>query len=300
MPARTDRARWARSQTRKTTILSFRPRPPRSTGSAVRSASSSINRGNGRGRAFHDEGDYEAFVELPAESMAKTPMRVLGYCLMPNHFHLAVWPRADGDPGRWMRWLLTSHVRRDHRRYGSSGHVWQGRFKSFPVERHRPPAAERARGGREWGGGPDAGRPWRLEWVAAGAAARRGAQTGLRKKARFCACRGGRTRASVWAGGGYGGHFFCFRPRRPPAVVLGFSRAPALGIGGSPYAPARQYDGKHSANPSPRRGRGFLPSRGWHGGGAAGFRRPVRQGEGTSGPIGRGGWRRPGRYGCPS
>ena len=33
-----------------------------------------------------------------------------------------------------MRWLLTSHVRRYHRRYHTGGHVWQGRFKAFPIE----------------------------------------------------------------------------------------------------------------------------------------------------------------------
>ena len=105
-----------------------------------------INRGNGRDRVFHDEGDYEAFVELLAQSMGKTPMRVLGCCLMPNHFHLLVRPPARGDLSRWMQWLMTSQVRRHHRRYGSSGHVWQGRFKSFRVERRRPSPAERARG----------------------------------------------------------------------------------------------------------------------------------------------------------
>ena len=34
-----------------------------------------------------------------------------------------------------MQWLLTSHVRRYHKHYGSSGHIWQGRFKSFAVQR---------------------------------------------------------------------------------------------------------------------------------------------------------------------
>ena len=61
-------------------------------------------------------------------------MRLLGYCLMPNHFHLILWPHNDGDLGRWMQWLLTSHVRRYHRHYGGSGHVWQGRFKAFPIQ----------------------------------------------------------------------------------------------------------------------------------------------------------------------
>ena len=62
-------------------------------------------------------------------------MRVLGWCLMPNHFHLVLWPRHEGDLGRWMQWLLTSHVRRYHRHHGGSGHVWQGRFKAFPIQR---------------------------------------------------------------------------------------------------------------------------------------------------------------------
>ncbi len=61
-------------------------------------------------------------------------MRLLAYCLMPNHFHLVVWPRADGDLSRWMQWLLTAHVRRHHRRHATSGHVWQGRFRACPIQ----------------------------------------------------------------------------------------------------------------------------------------------------------------------
>jgi len=53
---------------------------------------------------------------------------------MPNHFHLALWPRRDGDLSRFMQWLLTAHVRRYHQHYHSSGHVWQGRFKAFPIQ----------------------------------------------------------------------------------------------------------------------------------------------------------------------
>ena len=64
----------------------------------------------------------------------RIPMRILSYCLMPNHFHLVLWPYEDGDLSRWMQWLLTSHVRRYHRQRGSSSHVWQGRFKAFPIQ----------------------------------------------------------------------------------------------------------------------------------------------------------------------
>lgn len=83
---------------------------------------------------FHKDEDYAAFVKLIGEACERIDVRVLAYCLMPNHFHLVLWPRADGDLSRWMQWLLTSHVRRYHRHDGSSGHVWQGRFKAFPIQ----------------------------------------------------------------------------------------------------------------------------------------------------------------------
>jgi putative transposase len=93
-----------------------------------------LNRGNGQARVFHKVGDYAAFVDLMAAANERLPLRILGYVLMPNHFHLVLRPRDDGDLSRWMQWLLTSHVRRYHRHYQGSGHVWQGRFKAFPIE----------------------------------------------------------------------------------------------------------------------------------------------------------------------
>lgn len=93
-----------------------------------------INRGNGRATVFHNSCDYEFFVHLMVLANRRIPMRLLAYCLMPNHFHLVLWPFNDGDLGRWMHWLLTSHVRRYHKLRGTSGRVWQGRFKAFPVQ----------------------------------------------------------------------------------------------------------------------------------------------------------------------
>jgi len=93
-----------------------------------------LNRGNGRNDVFHKEEDFLAFVNLMRETHEKVPMRLLGYCLMTNHFHLLLWPHEDGDLSRWMQWLMTAHVRRYHRHYGTNGHVWQGRFKAFPVQ----------------------------------------------------------------------------------------------------------------------------------------------------------------------
>lgn len=93
-----------------------------------------LNRGNGRADVFHEPGDFAAFLDLMAAANERLPLRILGYVLMPNHFHLVLWPRGDGDLSRWMQWLLTSHVRRYHRHYHGSGHVWQGRFKAFPIQ----------------------------------------------------------------------------------------------------------------------------------------------------------------------
>ncbi len=93
-----------------------------------------LNRGNAQMTVFHAADDYAAFEQLLADAQARVPMRLLAYCLMPNHFHLVVWPRADGDLSRWMQWLLTAHVRRHHRRHATSGHVWQGRFRACPIQ----------------------------------------------------------------------------------------------------------------------------------------------------------------------
>jgi putative transposase len=93
-----------------------------------------LNRGNGRARVFHNDADYRAFIDLLAQAAERVSMRVPAFCLMPNHFHLLLWPRHDRDLSRFMQWLLTSHVRRHHRKRRTTGHVWQGRFKAFPIQ----------------------------------------------------------------------------------------------------------------------------------------------------------------------
>ena len=93
-----------------------------------------LNRGNARAKVFHKEGDYAAFVDLLAAANERLPMRILGYVLMPNHFHLVLWPRTAGDLSRWMQWLLTRHVRRYHRHYHSAATSGRDASKPFPIE----------------------------------------------------------------------------------------------------------------------------------------------------------------------
>jgi putative transposase len=70
-----------------------------------------LNRGYNRSPVLHKDADYEAFVDLLAEAKLRHPMGLLAYCVMFSHFHLALWPLGDGDPGRWMHRMLTAHVR---------------------------------------------------------------------------------------------------------------------------------------------------------------------------------------------
>ena len=95
-----------------------------------------LNRANGRLPLFEKDGDYEAFERVLAEACARVPVRLLSYCVMPNHWHLVLWPRADGDLSRFMGWLTLTHTQRwhAHRHSAGTGHVYQGRFKSFPIQ----------------------------------------------------------------------------------------------------------------------------------------------------------------------
>ena len=95
-----------------------------------------LNRANARMTLFEDDGDYLAFQRVLAKACDRVGMRLLAYCVMPNHWHLVVWPRGDGDLSRFMNWLTLTHTQRwhQHRNSVGNGHVYQGRFKSFPIE----------------------------------------------------------------------------------------------------------------------------------------------------------------------
>jgi putative transposase len=95
-----------------------------------------LNRGNDRRPIFDDLGDYEAFVRILAETQERSPMRLLAYCLMPNHWHLLLWPERNGQLAAFVQRLTTTHVRRWHlhRHSVGRGHLYQGTYKSFPVQ----------------------------------------------------------------------------------------------------------------------------------------------------------------------
>jgi putative transposase len=95
-----------------------------------------LNRANARLPIFERDEDFAAFERILAEGCERYDMRILAYCLLSNHWHWVLWPKRDGDLSRFVGWVTLTHTQRWHAHRGStgSGHVYQGRFKSFPIQ----------------------------------------------------------------------------------------------------------------------------------------------------------------------
>lgn len=92
------------------------------------------NLGRDGEKIFRDDEDYQSFVALLKEAKERHPVRVLAYCLMPDHFHLLLLSERAKDMSKWMHWLMASHAWRFRGRYGTCGRIWEGRFRSFIVQ----------------------------------------------------------------------------------------------------------------------------------------------------------------------
>jgi putative transposase len=85
---------------------------------------------------FEKQEDYEAFERVLSEAFEREPLPIFAYCLMPNHWHFVVRPQTDQQVSEFFRWLTHTHTMRWHAHHGTegSGHLYQGRFKTFPIE----------------------------------------------------------------------------------------------------------------------------------------------------------------------
>ena len=108
-------------------------RPRRATGGLAYHV---LNRRVSRLPLFEQPADYAAFEKVLQEAVAQRGIRIAAYCLMPNHWHLLLWPREDGELSEVLRWITVTHTQRwhAHRKTAGTGPVYQGRFKSFPVQ----------------------------------------------------------------------------------------------------------------------------------------------------------------------
>ncbi len=95
-----------------------------------------VNRGNDRRRLFHSDRDYATFLGLMAWAQARAALRVLAYALMPNHWHLVVWPRSAAELSRFMHDITGAHAAIFRTESGTkgAGHVYQDRYHAFVVD----------------------------------------------------------------------------------------------------------------------------------------------------------------------
>jgi putative transposase len=94
-----------------------------------------LNRAAKRAVLFENPADYAAFVRLLEKAVDRSDVGLFAYCVMPNHWHLVLAPKADGAVSGFMHWLTTTHARRWQNSHGLTGlgAVYQGRFKAIPI-----------------------------------------------------------------------------------------------------------------------------------------------------------------------
>ena len=95
-----------------------------------------LNRANARSTLFKKRAEYNLFEKVLEEAKERMDMRILAYCVMPNHWHLVLYPRNDGDLSKFVNWLTLTHTQRWHAVHHTigHGHLYQGRYKSFLCE----------------------------------------------------------------------------------------------------------------------------------------------------------------------
>lgn len=96
-----------------------------------------VNRGNERRRLFDGPRDYRTFLQILDQALARRPTRLLAYALMPNHWHMVLWPETSREMSQFLHYLTTLHAVRFRKTSGTAGagHVYQGRFHATSVER---------------------------------------------------------------------------------------------------------------------------------------------------------------------
>ena len=143
-----------------------------------------MNRAARRGQLFFGPSDYAAFLDALRLAGQRSAMRLLCYVVMPNHWHLMLWPVADQDLSSYMQWLTRTHAQRWHAAHDSTGTgaVYQGRFKAIPIQTdrhflvvcryvernpvraHLVPSAREWRWGSAWDGPPAESQPDLAPW----------------------------------------------------------------------------------------------------------------------------------------
>ena len=95
-----------------------------------------VNRGNERRALFDQPRDYDEFLSLLDVALLRRPTRLLAYVLMPNHWHMVLWPTSAPELSQFLHYLTSVHAVRFRYVSGSTGlgHVYQGRYRLTVVD----------------------------------------------------------------------------------------------------------------------------------------------------------------------
>jgi putative transposase len=96
-----------------------------------------VQRGHDRAECFFEDSDYRAYLGYLGEFASRFGCTVHAFCLMTNHVHLLVTPRAADSCALMMKNVGQRHVQRINSRRERTGTLWEGRFYSCPVGSER-------------------------------------------------------------------------------------------------------------------------------------------------------------------
>lgn len=94
-----------------------------------------LTRGNDRKKIFKSPEDYCQFLRILKRYLKKYKIRIMHYCLMPNHIHLPIQTIKGADLPKFMQEVLQVYAHHYRKEYGSVGFVFQNRYKSFHIDK---------------------------------------------------------------------------------------------------------------------------------------------------------------------
>jgi len=96
-----------------------------------------MNRSNRRLEIFHEEEDYLYFKVILLRYVTKEGLIIYHYCIMPNHYHLEIELEQPERMSSIMAGVNRAYTYYYHEKYKTSGYLWQGRFKSKPIQKNK-------------------------------------------------------------------------------------------------------------------------------------------------------------------
>ena len=93
-----------------------------------------LSRGNNRQNVFRESTDHEKFLEILKEHTDKSGIKVYHYVVMGNHYHIIMKLGLEDNLGQLMKKLNLTYSKHYRKKYGGTGYLWQGRYKSFIIQ----------------------------------------------------------------------------------------------------------------------------------------------------------------------